>query len=36
MASHHFNCENLLRIFTIHQRKGGIHDIYRIFMETFG
>ena len=20
----------------IHQRKGGIHDIYSIFMETFG
>ena len=24
------------RIFMFHQRKGGIHDIYRIFMETFG
>jgi hypothetical protein len=23
-------------IFSIQQRKGGIHDIYRIFMETFG
>ena len=25
-----------LRIFTIHQRKGGIHEIYRSFMDTFG
>ena len=23
-------------IFIVHQRKGGIHDIYRIFMGTFG
>jgi hypothetical protein len=23
-------------IFIIHQRKGGIHDIYSIFMEAFG
>jgi hypothetical protein len=34
----HFNnsftglCSN----FMIHQKKGGIHAIYRIFMETFG
>ena len=25
-----------LRIFTFHQRKGGIHEIYRSFMDTFG
>ena len=27
---------NFLRIFVIHQRKGGIHEIYRSFMDTFG
>lgn len=30
-----FRCR-FLRIFTFHQRKGGIHEIYRSFMDTFG
>jgi hypothetical protein len=36
---HVFSCGvrcRFLRIFTIHQRKGGIHEIYRSFMDTFG
>ena len=24
------------RIFIAHQRKGGIHEIYRYYMDTFG
>ena len=28
--------KRFLRIFTVHQKKGGIHEIYRSFMDTFG
>ena len=29
-------CFCICSIFMLHQMKGGIHAIYRIFMETFG